>query len=75
MREIAATHLGLRQVAQSLRQVASSVLLLRQVWLHLFCRCNMSHEFKPVSIRATDGSDNDFHMAICHSDVSQQFVA
>jgi len=46
-----------RQVAPSLRQVASSALLLRQGCLRLFCRCDMSHEFKPVWIRATDRSD------------------
>ena len=46
---------------------------LWQGCLRLFCRCIMSHEIKPVWIRATDRSDNDFHMShkvICRSDVS-----
>ena len=30
---------------------------LRQGCLRLFCRCDMSHEFKPVWIRASDRSD------------------
>ena len=46
--------------------------------LPLFCRCDMSHEFKPVWIRATDRSDNDFHMsheAICCSNLLWRRVA
>ena len=52
--------------------------------LPLFCRCDMSHEFKPVWIRATDRSDkfccsdNDFYMsheAICCSNLLRRFVA
>ena len=35
------------------RQVASSALLLRQGCLRLFCRCDMSHEYKPNSVAAT----------------------
>jgi len=44
-------------------QVVSSALLLRQGCLRLFCRYDMSHEFRPVWIRATDCSDNNFHMS------------
>ena len=40
----------------SRRQVATSALLLRPR-LRLVCRCDMSHEFKPVRICATDRSD------------------
>ena len=52
--------------------------------LPLFCRCDMSHEFKPVWICATDRSDkfcrsdNDFHFsheAICCSNLSRRRVA
>ena len=58
--------------------------------LALFCRCDISHEFKPVWIRGTDHSDkicpsdNDFHMSheaiccsnwTCRGDVSRRFVA
>ena len=61
---------------------------LRQGCLRLFCRCDMSHEFKPVWIRATDRSDKilsqrqwfshdtrRFVTATCRGGVSQRFVA
>ena len=72
----------LKRPRHTMRQIAATVAAASR--LPLFCRCDMSHKFKPVWIRATDRSDkfcrsdNDFHMsheAICCSNLSRRRVA
>ena len=82
----AETHYATNRCDTSWRQVASSVLLLREGGLRLFCRCDKLQEFKPVRIifvrpiTATNfrRSDNYFHMsheAICWGNLSRRRVA
>ena len=75
-----------RHVAATSRLVCTAAATSR---LRLVCRCDMSHEFKPVWICATDRSDKilsqrqwfstchtrRFVAATCRGDVSQRFVA
>ena len=69
-----------RQVAPSLRRVASCALLLPRGCLRLFCRCDLSQFEFVRQIEATKfcSIDNDFHMsheATCCSNLSRRRVA
>ena len=66
------------KIIESLSLVDFNFVAVCQGCLRLFCRCDVSHEFKPVWIRATDRSDNDFYMsheATCCSNLSRRLVA
>ena len=70
-----------RHVAATSRLVCTVTVTSRLPW---FCRCDMSHELKPVWIRATNSvaatmiftcHTRRFVAATCRGDASQRFVA
>ena len=67
----AKTHCSTNRCDTSRQQVPWSALLLRQGCLCGFCHCNMSHQFKPVWICATDHSNKILSQWHLFSNVTQ----